>query len=80
MREDLKQRKKIDIKKVTNPDEKKILLFLHHRGKCIYGEIMKELQISSTRGQEAIYSLMTKGMVRHKDRTSYLELNVELMH
>ncbi len=70
--------KEFEIKKVNNPQEKDILLFLKENGKCIYGDIIKELKISGRRGQEAIYSLLNKGLVRHKDKTSYIELNVEI--
>lgn len=70
--------KEFEIKKVNNPQEKDILLFLKENGKCIYGDIIKDLKISGRRGQEAIYSLLNKGLVRHKDKTSYIELNVEI--
>ncbi len=70
--------KEFEIKKVNSPQEKDILLFLKENGKCIYGDIIKELKISGRRGQEAIYSLLNKGLVRHKDKTSYIELNVEI--
>lgn len=70
--------KEFEIKKINNPQEKDILLFLKENGKCIYGDIIKDLKISGRRGQEAIYSLLNKGLVRHKDKTSYIELNVEI--
>jgi hypothetical protein len=73
-----KNRDKIDLQNINNPFEKDILMLLNKKEKCIYGEIIRELRISTTKGQEAIYSLLNKGMVRHSGRTSYLELNVEL--
>jgi len=69
---------KLELENINNPFEKDILLFLNKNGKCIYGDIIKELKISGRRGQEAIFSLLQKGLVKHKDRTSYIELNVEL--
>ncbi len=74
----MKERSELELENVNNPFEKDILLFLNRNGKCIYGDIIKELKISGRRGQEAIYSLLQKGLVRHKDKTSYIELNVEL--
>jgi DNA-binding MarR family transcriptional regulator len=74
----MKQKDKIDIQEIDNPYEKDILMYLDKKGKCIYGEIIKELQISASRGQEAIYSLLNKGLIKHKDRSSFIELNVEL--
>ncbi|MCK3684872.1 hypothetical protein [Maribellus sp. YY47] len=71
-------RKQLDISKVSNPYEKDILSFLNANGKCIYGEIIKELKISATKGQEAIYSLIHKGHIKQANKTSYIELNVEL--
>jgi DNA-binding MarR family transcriptional regulator len=70
--------KEFEIQKVNNPQEKDILLFLKENGKCVYGDIIKELKISGRRGQEAIFSLLKKGLVKHRDKTSYIELNVEL--
>lgn len=74
----MKKKVKIDIQKIDNPSEKDILMYLDKKGKCIYGEIIKELKLSATRGQEAIYSLLNKGLIKHKDRSSFIELNVEL--
>ncbi len=68
------ENKKIDLEEIDNPFEKKIVAFLSNKGKCIYGEIFRELKIPTTRGQEAIYSLITKGLVKHIDKTSYIEL------
>jgi len=68
----------LHIEQVKNPFEKDILLLLQKKKTCIYGEIMKELKISSAKGQKAIYSLLNKGFIRHKNRSSYLELNVKL--
>ena len=74
----MKQRSELELENIKNPFQKDILLFLSKNGKCIYGDIIKELKISGRRGQEAIYSLLQKGFVRHKDKTSYIELNVDL--
>ncbi len=78
MENKLGKRKPLDIDQIENPFEKDILLFLREKGTCVYGDIMKELKISASRGQEAIYSLLTKGLVRHKNKSSRIELNVEL--
>jgi predicted transcriptional regulator len=69
---------KVDLKKITDPSEKKILKFLKQEGTCIYGEIIRNLQLPTTKGQEAIYSLMNKGFIKHKDKSSFIELNVEI--
>jgi len=72
------QEKELHIEQVKNPFEKDILLLLQKKKTCIYGEIIKELRISTAKGQEAIYSLLNKGFIRHKSRSSYLELTVKL--
>lgn len=77
MKNELINRNKLELKSVDNPFEKEILLFLKRNGKCIYGDIIKELKISGRRGQESIYSLLKKGLIKHKNKTSYIELNVE---
>ena len=71
-------KKTITLNSLENQFEKDILLFLKDRGECIYGEIIKDLQISSARGQEAIYSLINQGYIKHMDRTSRLKLNIDL--
>ena len=74
----MKEENKIDIAKIENPYEKDILSFLNKNGRCIYGDIMKELKLSYSKGQEAIYSLLNKGFIKHRDNTSYIELNVQI--
>jgi len=72
------QKKELNIQQIKNPFERDILLFLQKKKTCIYGQIIEELKISSAKGQETIYSLLNKGFIRHKKRTSYIELNVRL--
>jgi DNA-binding MarR family transcriptional regulator len=74
----MKQKAKIHIQEIDNSFEKDILMYLDKKGKCLYGEIIKELQISASRGQKAIYSLLNKGLIKHKEKSSFIELNVEL--
>ncbi|RIJ47545.1 hypothetical protein D1614_13200 [Maribellus luteus] len=74
----MNDKKEVDISRVNNPYEKDVLTFLSRNGKCIYGDIIKELKISASKGQEAIYSLLNKGFIKHQDKTSYIELNVDL--
>lgn len=72
------ENKNINFRKLENTFEKKIVTFLNKKGKCIYGEIFRELKIPTTRGQEAIYSLINKGVVKHIERSSYLELTQKI--
>ena len=74
----MNDKKEVDISRVNNPYEKDVLTFLSRNGKCIYGDIIKELKISASKGQEAIYSLLSKGFIKHQDKSSYIELNVDL--
>ncbi|MFV0269154.1 MAG: hypothetical protein ACK5HT_18675 [Draconibacterium sp.] len=74
----MNDKKEVDISRVNNPYEKDVLTFLSRNGKCIYGDIIKELRISASKGQEAIYSLLNKGFIKHQDKSSYIELNVDL--
>jgi hypothetical protein len=68
----------IDLNEIDNPFEKKIIAFLKNKKKCIYGEIIRELKIPTQRGQEAIYSLLNKGVVQHINKSSYIELSAEM--
>ena len=68
---------KIEVKEVSTV-EKKILLLLESKGKCLYGNIFKELNLSQTVGAHAILSLVTKGFVKNVGVSSYYELAVDL--
>lgn len=72
------EQKRISIQSLEDQYEKDILTYLNQKGESIYGDIFKELRISVTKGQEAIYSLLQKGWIRHKNRSSFIELNVEI--
>ncbi|WP_346855455.1 hypothetical protein [uncultured Draconibacterium sp.] len=72
------QKDKIDIHDIKDSLEKEVLLYLDRKGKCIYGEIIKNLKLPTTKGQETIYSLLNKGLIRHQERSSLIELNVEI--
>lgn len=71
-------KKAIELKNVKNSIERDILLFLKKKGDTIYGDIIKELKLSTARGQETIYSLINQGFIKHKDKTSKLKLNIEI--
>ncbi len=71
-------KKTIELQNVKNPFEKKIITFLDKNGKCIYGEIFRELKIPTAKGQEAMYSLISKGLVQHVDKTSFVELTANI--
>ncbi|MBN2166140.1 MAG: hypothetical protein JW717_07690 [Marinilabiliaceae bacterium] len=68
----------INNKKFTE-DEKKILLLLKKKNRCLYGNIFKELNISQTKGAETILSLTNKGYIKNVERTSFYQLNVEIV-
>lgn len=71
--------KKINITSIDNQYEKDILSFLNKNGESVYGDIFKGLKISATKGQEAIFSLLKKGLIKHKERSSFIELNVDII-
>jgi RecG-like helicase len=68
----------IYLNQVKDEDERKVLEFLQQKGRYLYGDIIRELNFSVTRGQEVIFSLISHNMIKHVDKSSYLELNVTL--
>jgi predicted transcriptional regulator len=70
--------KKVYLREIKNPKELQILQLLNSRGTCLYGDVFKELSISSTEGQHIIFSLLSRGLIKYQYRSSYIELNVEL--
>ncbi|WP_297100015.1 hypothetical protein [uncultured Draconibacterium sp.] len=71
-------RKTIDIQEISNQFEKDILRLLEEKEKYVYGDIIKDLKLSARKGQELIYSLINKGLVKRVDQSSYLKLNVDI--
>lgn len=74
----MSDKKTIDIQEITNPFEKDILKLLKEKEKYVYGDIIKDLQLSTTKGQESIISLIKRGFIKHVDKSSYLMLNVNI--
>ncbi|WP_320113487.1 hypothetical protein [Draconibacterium orientale] len=71
-------RKTIDIQEISNQFEKDILKLLEEKEEYVYGDIIKDLKLSARKGQVLISSLISKGLVKRVDQTSYLKLNVEI--
>lgn len=71
-------RKTIDIQEISNQFEQDILRLLEEKEKYVYGDIIKDLKLSARKGQELIYSLINKGLVKRVDQSSYLKLNVDI--
>jgi hypothetical protein len=70
--------KQIDLKEIENPTERKILLLINKNDECLYGEIIRKLELSCRKGQELIYSLLTKGYIKYVERTPKLELAAKI--
>lgn len=73
----MKEVKSIKLTSLTN--EKEILLLLKQQGQCIYGEIIRQSNLSYSKGKEVIYSLISRGYVRYVGRTTKIELAVEII-
>ncbi len=70
--------KTIYLEEIENQKEKEVLQFLQANGTCLYGNIFKELSISSREGQHIIFSLLSRGLIKYQYRSSSIELNVKL--
>ena len=70
--------KTVHTSEIKKPKELQILQLLKARGACLYGDIFKELSISSSDGQHIIFSLLSRGLIKYQYRSSYIELDVEL--
>lgn len=71
-------KKTIDIQNITNPFEKDILVLLNEKEQYLYGDIIKDLKLSATKGQVSILSLIKRGFIKQVDQSSYLKLNVNV--
>jgi hypothetical protein len=66
------------LEEIENPKEKEILNLLNTKGSCRYGNVFKQLSISANEGQQLVFSLLSKGMIKFQYHSSNLELNVNL--
>jgi predicted transcriptional regulator len=69
----------VKMENIKDPVERKILELLKTRGDCLYGNIIEQLHLSAREGQQVIFSLLSKGLIRHKKLSSNIELNVDLI-
>lgn len=70
--------KKVYLCEIEDSKERDILKLLKANGACLYGDIFRQLSISSTEGQHIIFSLLSRGLIRYQYRSSNIELNAEL--
>jgi len=61
----------------NNKIDVKIIEFLDKNGPSFFGEVVKELKISNSTGLKRIYTLISKGIIRHSDPPLQYELNSE---
>jgi len=72
--------KTIDINKIKNPTEREIILFIEQKQYCRYGDLLKSLHLSYRKGQELVYSLVSRGYLEFIGRSSDLQLTAPLKH
>lgn len=70
--------KTVYLNEFKNQKEREILKLLKAKGQCLYGDIFKQLSISATEGQHIIFSMLSRGLIKYKYRSSNIELNVDL--
>ena len=73
------QKEKVLLDEIKNQKEREILLLLKRKEKVIYGNIIKELKLPYSKGQELVFSLISKGYIRYVDKSSFIELSIELI-
>ncbi|WP_439182822.1 hypothetical protein [Carboxylicivirga taeanensis] len=69
----------IKLETLNNQKEKEILALLSKNKECIYGEIIRQTNLSYSKGKELIFSLISRGYIQYKGRTTKLELAVEVL-
>jgi len=67
----------MNMKKINNKTELKIVEFLDENGPSFLGEVVKELKLSYTKGLRHTNQLLSKGVIRHSDPPLQYELNSE---
>lgn len=74
----MKDMKTVYLHDIKNPKEQEILKLLKTKGACLYGDIFRQLSLSSSESQHVIFSLLSRGLIKFQYRSSNIELNVEL--
>ncbi len=69
----------IRLESIRDPKEKEILALLKEQEECIYGDIIKQTNLSYSKGKELIYALISKGFIKYKGRSTKLELAIEVI-
>lgn len=67
----------LNMKKISDKTELKIIKFLDENGPSFLGEVVKELRLSYTKGLQHTNQLLSKGVIRHSDPPLQYELNSE---
>ncbi|MCW3786467.1 hypothetical protein [Plebeiibacterium sediminum] len=63
--------------RTINTEEEKVIELLEEKGQYLYGHIIKDLHLSYTKGQQIIFSLISKGIIEHCKKSYQLQLAVE---
>lgn len=66
--------KKYAFFKFRDPEEKAIIELLKKKETCTFGEIIKSLQLSSSRGSQIINELKSKGIISNKIDPPFFKL------
>ncbi len=75
----MKHPQPIRLDELNNQKEKEILALLKENKECIYGEIIKQTNLSYSKGKEVIFSLISKGYIQYVGRSTKLKLAVEVI-
>jgi len=60
---------------ITNDTEKEIIRFLKLHGPAYYGDIIKSLKLSYKKGYEHLFSLKSRGLIKHTKNPLKIEVN-----
>jgi len=71
--------KQLDLNELKEPIEREVILYINKNGLCAYGEIIRNLKLSYSKGQEVIGLLASKGYIKFIGRTSNLELGANII-
>jgi hypothetical protein len=70
--------KTVYLEEIENQKEKEILKLLNAKGSCLYGNVFKQLSISTSEGQRLVFSLLSRGLIKFQYHSSNIELNVKI--
>lgn len=70
--------KTVDVEKISDETERKILKLIKQNGKCLMGEVLMKLKMGNEKGYYYFNQLLQKKWITNTEKPPYYTLTIEL--